>query len=95
MATAKAEPLANEAWQWLGAQPLSQYVRVEDLQRLINDWLLSQPMSEVMRADIRAILHTLIYHPANDTVPFLSSLMTFKLRPLQPILAVTNSSATY
>jgi len=65
----KAEPLANEAWQWLGAQPLSQYVRVEDLQRLINDWLLSQPMSEVMRADIRAILHTLIYHPANDTVP--------------------------
>lgn len=51
------------------AQPLSQYVRVEDLQRLINDWLLSQPMSEVMRADIRAILHTLIYHPANDTVP--------------------------
>jgi len=65
----KAEPLANEAWQWLGAQPLSQYVSEEDLQRLINDWLLSQPMSEVMRADIRDILHTLIYHPVNDDVP--------------------------
>lgn len=65
----QAEPLANEAWQWLGEQSFSQYVSCDDLQRLINDWLLSQPMSEVMRADIRDILQTLIYHPVNDNVP--------------------------
>ena len=65
----QAEPLSMEAWQWLGAQPLSQYVKAADLQRLINDWLLSHPTSAVMRADIRDILHTVIYHPANDNVP--------------------------
>lgn len=65
----QAEPLTNEAWQWLGAQPMSRYLSCEDLQRLINDWLLSQPMTEVMRTDIRAILQTIIYHPANDNVP--------------------------
>ena len=27
------------------------------------------PISEVMRADIRDILHTVIYHPVNDNVP--------------------------
>ncbi len=63
-----AEPLAMEAWYWIGAQPLSKYVCSDDLQHLINDWLLSQPMSEVMRADIRDILHMVIYHPVNDDV---------------------------
>ncbi|MGM8886049.1 hypothetical protein ACS8FD_08900 [Psychrobacter sp. 1U2] len=65
----QAEPLANEAWHWLSAQPMSRYLSCEDLQHLINDWLLSQPMTEVMRTDIRAILQTLIYHPSNDNVP--------------------------
>lgn len=65
----QAEPLAEEAWQWFGAQPMSQYLSCEDLQRLINDWLLTQPMTEVMRTDIRAILQTVIYHPVNDNVP--------------------------
>lgn len=65
----QAEPLALEAWQWFGAQPLSKYVSCEDLQHLINDWLLSKPMSEIMRKDIRDIMHTLIYHPINDNVP--------------------------
>lgn len=65
----QAEPLANEAWQWLGEQALSQYVSCDDLQYLLNDWLLSQPMSEAMRTDIRDILHTLIYHPINDNIP--------------------------
>lgn len=65
----QAQPLADEAWQWLGAQPLSKYVSCNDLQRLINEGLLSQPMTEVMRGDIRDILHTLIYHPVNDNVP--------------------------
>jgi hypothetical protein len=65
----QAEPLTMEAWLWLGEQTLSQYVSCDDLQRLINDWLLSQPISEVMRADIRDILQTLIYHPLNDNVP--------------------------
>ncbi len=65
----RAEPLAMEAWHWFGMQPLSKYVCSDDLQHLINNWLLSQPMSEVMRADIRDILHTVIYHPANDNVP--------------------------
>jgi len=65
----QAEPLANEAWQWLSAQPMSRYLSCEDLQRLINDWLLSQPMTEVMRTDIRTILQTVIYHPVNDNVP--------------------------
>ncbi len=65
----QAQPLANEAWQWLGAQKMSQYVSCEDLQRLLNDWFLSQPVTEVMRADIRAILQTVIYHPVNDNMP--------------------------
>ncbi len=70
----QAEPIALEAWQWLGAQPLNKYVSADDLQHLINDWLLSKPMSDVMRKDIRDILHTVIYHPVNDNVP-LSELM--------------------
>lgn len=67
--SSQAEPLAMQAWQWLGTQLFSQYVRHEDLQHMMNDWLLSQPMSELMRADIRHILHTIIYHPVNDDVP--------------------------
>ena len=65
----QAEPLNIEAWQWLGAQPLANYISSDDLQHLINDWLLDHPLSEVMRADIRDILHGIIYHPANDNVP--------------------------
>ena len=65
----QAEPLVMDAWQWLSAQPISHYISCEDLQHVLNDWLLSQPMSELMRADIRDILHTLIYHPVNDSVP--------------------------
>ena len=65
----QAKPLVNDAWQWLGTQPMRQYLSCEDLQHLINDWLLTQPMTEVMRTDIRAILQTVIYHPVNDNVP--------------------------
>lgn len=65
----RAQPLAIEAWQWLGEQPMSHYVSSEDLQSLINEWLLGQPMSAVIRSDIRDILQTLIYHPVNDDVP--------------------------
>jgi hypothetical protein len=65
----QAEPLAMEAWQWFGAQPLSKYIKRDHLQHLINDWLLDQPMTDVMRTDIRDILHTIIYHPVNDNVP--------------------------
>lgn len=65
----QAEPLIVEAWQWLGAQPLANYISSDDLQRLLNDWLLDHPLSEVMRTDIRDILHSIIYHPANDNVP--------------------------
>ena len=65
----QAEPLSIEAWQWLGAQPLANYISSDDLQRLLNDWLLDHPLSEVMRTDIRDILHSIIYHPANDNVP--------------------------
>lgn len=63
------EALTMQAWQWLGAQPMSNYVSCKDLQRLINDWLLSQPMTDTMRKDIRDILQGVIYHPANDNVP--------------------------
>ena len=65
----QAEPLSMEAWQWFGSQPLDKYISSDDLQRLLNDWLLDHPLSEVMRADIRDILHSIIYHPANDNVP--------------------------
>jgi len=65
----QAEPLSMEAWQWFGEQPLSKYVSRDSLQHLINDWLLNHPMSDVMRKDIRDILHTVIYHPINDNVP--------------------------
>ena len=65
----QTEPLIMDAWQWLGVQPMSQYVSCDDLQRVCNDWILSQPMSELMRADIRNILHTVIYHPINNEVP--------------------------
>lgn len=65
----QTEPLIKDAWQWLGTQPMSQYVSCEDLQHMLNDWILSRPMSELMRADIRDILHTVIYHPINNNVP--------------------------
>ena len=65
----QAQSLTVQAWQWLGEQPISRYIKSEDLQYIIKDWLLSQPMSEVMRKDIRDILHSVIYHPINDTVP--------------------------
>ena len=65
----QAEPLAMEAWQWFGTQPLSKYITYDSLQHLMKDWLLNQPMTEVMRTDIRDILHTIIYHPVNDNVP--------------------------
>ncbi len=65
----QAQTLALDAWRWLGEQPMSKYIKSADLQRLINDWLLSTPMSEVMRADIRDVLHSIIYHPINDNVP--------------------------
>ena len=65
----QAEPLSMEAWQWLGAQPLAKYISSDNLQRLLNDWLLEHPLSEVMRTDVRDILHSIIYHPANDNVP--------------------------
>ncbi len=65
----QSEPLAIEAWQWFGEQPLNKYIRREHLQHLVNDWLLNQPISEAMRTDIRDILHTVIYHPVNDNVP--------------------------
>ena len=65
----QAEPLIMDAWQWLGAQPMSRYISGDDLQRLMTDWILSQPISEPMRADIRDILHTVIYHPMNNDVP--------------------------
>lgn len=65
----QANPLAMQAWQWFGEQPMSHYLSCADLQRLMNDWLLSQPMSEIMRADIRDILHSIIYNPVNDEVP--------------------------
>ena len=65
----QAQALTMQAWQWLGDQPISRYIKSKDLQYLINDWLLAQPMSQIMRSDIRDILHSIIYHPANDTVP--------------------------
>ncbi len=65
----QAEPLALEAWHWFGAQPLSNYITCDHLQHLMKDWLLNQPMTDVMRKDIRDILHTIIYHPVNDNVP--------------------------
>lgn len=65
----QAQPLSMQAWQWFGERPLSKYVRSDDLQHLINDWLLKQPLSEVVRRDMRDILHSIIYHPANDNVP--------------------------
>ena len=65
----QAEPLAMEAWQWFGTQPLSKYITCDSLQHLMKDWLLNQPMTDVMRTDVRDILHTIIYHPVNDNVP--------------------------
>ncbi|MDN6276392.1 hypothetical protein [Psychrobacter sp.] len=65
----QAQPLSIEAWQWFSEQPLHKYISSDDVQHLVTDWLLSQPMSEVMRTDIRDILHTVIYHPVNDDVP--------------------------
>ncbi|MDE0492193.1 hypothetical protein NK638_11865, partial [Psychrobacter sp. A3] len=66
---AQADTLSVQACQWFGEQPLCQYLQADDLKRLINDGLLQQPMSDVMRTDIRDILHTVIYHPINDNVP--------------------------
>ncbi len=65
----QSQALVVQAWHWLGDQPISRYIKSENLQYLINDWLLAQPLSAVMRQDIRDILHSVIYHPINDTVP--------------------------
>ena len=64
-----AAPIADDAWQWLGAQPMSRYLSAADVQYVMNDWMLSQPMSDAIRADIRDIMHTIIYHPVNEDVP--------------------------
>lgn len=65
----QSEPLAIEAWQWFGEQPLNKYLNRDHLQHLINDWLLNNPISDMVRKDIRDILRTVIYHPVNDNVP--------------------------
>lgn len=64
-----AKPLSLQMWHWLAAQPMSRYISVEDLQRLITEGVLSQPLSAAIRTDIRDILQTIIYHPVNDTMP--------------------------
>jgi|26BtaG_2_1085354.scaffolds.fasta_scaffold01655_6 hypothetical protein len=62
------QQLGSDFWQWLGAQPLARYVGAAQLIGVVNDWALAQTMSESMRADIRALLQTLVYHPINDDV---------------------------
>lgn len=62
------QQLGSDFWQWLGVQPLARYVSAAQLISVVNDWALAQTMSESMRADIRALLQTLVYHPINDEV---------------------------
>lgn len=62
------QQLGSDFWQWLGAQPLARYVSAAQLISVVNDWALAQTMSESMRADIRALLQVLVYHPINDDV---------------------------
>lgn len=62
------QQLGSDFWQWLGAQPLARYVSAAQIISVVNDWALAQTMSESMRADIRALLQTLVYHPINDEV---------------------------
>ncbi|CAM4016188.1 hypothetical protein PSAR109036_04680 [Psychrobacter arenosus] len=62
------QQLGSDFWQWLGAQPLARYISAAQLISVINDWALAQMMSESMRADIRALLQALVYHPINDDV---------------------------
>lgn len=62
------QQLGSDFWQWLGAQPLARYISAAQLLSVVNDWALAQTMSESMRADIRALLQALVYHPINDEV---------------------------
>lgn len=62
------QQLGSDFWQWLGAQPLARYISAAQLISVVNDWALAQTMSESMRADIRALLQALVYHPINDEV---------------------------
>lgn len=62
------QQLGMAFWRWLGEQPLARYISANQLTSVISDWALAQPLSESMRADIRALLQTLIYHPINDEV---------------------------
>jgi len=62
------QQLGSDFWHWLGAQPLARYVSAAQLISVVNDWALAQTMSESMRADIRTLLQTLVYHPINDDV---------------------------
>lgn len=68
--TSHQTSLFEAFWRWLSTQPLSRYLTDDALIRLINDWLLAQPLTESLRADIRTLLYTLIYHPINDSAPF-------------------------
>ena len=56
-------------WQWLGTQPLTRYLSADDISHVINHWLLKQQMSETLRRDIRAIVHSITFHPSNDDSP--------------------------
>lgn len=62
------QQLGMAFWHWLGEQPLARYVSAHQLTSVINDWALAQPLSDSLRADIRALLPALVYHPINDEV---------------------------
>jgi len=68
----KSQQLILEAIAWGYQQPLKRYLSPKDLQRLVSDWLLNYPLTDMVRADIRAILQAIIYHPINDTTPLSS-----------------------
>lgn len=85
--TQQQQRLTLTFWQWLGTQPLTRYLSADDISRVINQWLLKQQMSETLRRDIRTILRTIVFHPANDNVALSELIDTAQVMALAQYIA--------
>lgn len=61
--------LIKDAIAWLYQQPMTRYISLDDIQKLMTNWVLAYPLSDVMRGDIKLVLQSIIYNPVNDNTP--------------------------
>ncbi len=61
--------LIKDATAWLYQQPMTRYISLDDIQKLMTNWVLAYPLSGVMRGDIKLVLQSIIYNPVNEDTP--------------------------